>query len=143
MEDGLRPVGLAMVVCDNIHIDPGTGKRTLLGTFWAIHCKTFPAVVPMIAVYVAATEFKVSMSLAMRIVDVGGEREPILEIRGESDIADPLAVLEANYLAANVAFPEPGEYRVQFLAGGSLIIERRLIVAEFPLESPAEEKNDE
>jgi hypothetical protein len=46
MNDGMQPVGLALIVCDAIYQDPTTGKRTLLGIFSAMYASEFPAIVP-------------------------------------------------------------------------------------------------
>ena len=43
MPEGNEPVALAMVLCDGIHIDPGTGKRTLLGLFNSACSPELPA----------------------------------------------------------------------------------------------------
>jgi len=117
-----------MVICDNIHVDPATGKRTLLGTFSAIHTNTFPATIPLIAVYVSITDCRGKFAARLQIVDVDEEREPVQRVDGQVDCDDPIKIVELNYHLGGVQFPAPGEYRVQFFAAGTLIVERRLLV---------------
>ncbi|MGZ6032322.1 MAG: DUF6941 family protein, partial [Isosphaeraceae bacterium] len=94
MSEGLAPYHLAMVICDNIHVDPATGKRTLLGTFSVIHTNTFPVAIPLMAVYVSITECRGKFTAWLQIVDVDEEREPVQRIDGEVECNDPLLILE-------------------------------------------------
>lgn len=55
MPDGLEPLPLAMILCDAVHIDPTTGKRTLLGLFSTLVSSEFPTVVRSMAVHVSLT----------------------------------------------------------------------------------------
>jgi hypothetical protein len=41
-----KPQLLAWLLCDAVHIDPGTGKHTILGVFSNIMAKRFPVVHP-------------------------------------------------------------------------------------------------
>jgi hypothetical protein len=142
MPDGTEPHVLAMVVCDNIHVDPGTGKRTLLGTFSGLFSHRFPTAYPLMAVYVAMTDCRGKFPVLLQIVDVNEERDPVFRIEGEAESTDPLLVMELNFLLGNVVFTQPGEYRVQFFAAGEPLMERRLIVSTPPT-PPALEKSDE
>jgi hypothetical protein len=130
--EGLQPLGLAMVICDGIHVDPATGKRTLLGTFTACFAAIFPATVAAMAVYVALTECRGEFSARLQIVDANEEREPVTVMEGQFASDDPLTVLELDFGLQHVTFPEPGEYRVQLLADGQHVMERRLTAALVP-----------
>ncbi len=128
MTEGLAPFHLAMVVCDAIHVDPATGKRTLLGTFSAIHSGSFPATVPGFAVYVSITDCRGKFPAILQVIDVDEEREPVVRLAGEVETNDPLMILEIDFRLGPMEFPDPGEYRVQFFTGGNLVVERRLFV---------------
>src|SRR4051794_24878452 len=116
MAEGLEPVVLAMVVCDAIHLDPATGKRFLLGTFSAFFSQDFPLTVRSMAVYVVLTECRGSFPIALQIVDVNEDRDPIVRMEGEISSSDPLAGLEIDFRLGGFQFPEPGEYRIQLYA---------------------------
>lgn len=143
MEEGTRPqaavnppYALAMVICDAIHTDPGTGKRTILGCFSSIHARKFPAVHPIFAVYVAATDGHGKTPMRLQIVDANEERQPIARLEVEADFGDPRMTLELDLVIANLTFPAAGEYRIQLYAGNELLIERRLVLVQIPGPTP-------
>ena len=122
------PYALAMVVCDAIWRDPGTGKRVLLGVFSAIQVRKFPSVHPIMAVHVAVTDGHGRVSLRLRLIDAGEEREPLFEASQEVAFPDPLAIVEWDYHLYKLRFDTPGEYRFQLFAGNAPLIERRFLV---------------
>jgi hypothetical protein len=127
MPDGLEPIALAMVVCDAIHIDRETDKRTLLGIFSTVRRRQFPVLIPEMAVYAVLTECRQQVTCTLQIVDSAEEREPLLRLDGDLDVDDPLRVIEAEFHLRDLEFPEPGDYRVQLYASGTIIGERRLL----------------
>jgi hypothetical protein len=48
------------------------------------------------------------------------------------EVAGPLATLELTFTLARIAFPAPGDYRFQLLAGDQVLMERRLDVVQVP-----------
>ena len=122
------PYALALVVCDAIWRDPGTGKRTILGCFSAILAKEFPTKHPLMSVYAAITDGRGKVPVALRLVDVDEERDPVFELKGEVKFDDPRIVAEIDFAAANVVIPGPGEYRLQLMSGANLLMERRIAV---------------
>ncbi len=130
MSDGRLPIGLAMIVCDNIHVDPNTGKRTILGTLTNIRSQTFPKVQPLLCVYMALTECYGPFEFTYRIVDADEARKPVHETRGAvtGSLIGPLAIMELDLRLTKLTFPAPGEYRFQFVVRGSVVSERRLFV---------------
>ena len=126
---GPLPLALAMVVSDAIWIDPGSGKKTILGTFSAVYGRQFPLRMDNFAVYLALTDARGMVGLALRLIDVDELRQPVIEHTLNAEFTDPIAVLEGT-VSMPVVFPEPGEYRLQLLADGELIIERRIVVVD-------------
>jgi hypothetical protein len=127
---GIVPYALALVVCDAIWRDPSTGKRTILGCFSAITAVAFPAKHPLMCVFAAMTDGHGKVPIALRLTDVDEERLPIFELKGEAVFADPRAVVEIDFIAGNLVFPTPGEYRLQLRSGSNLIVERRILVLQ-------------
>ena len=117
------PYPLAMVISDAIWTDPGTGKRTILGCFSAIFARTFPAAHAMMAVYVAVTNGRGRVVLALQIVDTVDEQDEQVLFRAEAEVEfpDPRAVMEIAYAIQNLVFPHPGEYRFQLFAGNEFL----------------------
>ncbi|MBP3959434.1 hypothetical protein J8F10_29675 [Gemmata sp. G18] len=125
--NGPEPVVLAVVLCDAVHTDHATGKRTLLGTFSRINASHFPVTHPRMAVYVCLTECHGDLPLTFRIADASDDRA-IFEASNVIEVGDPLAVVELDIQLGALTFPEPGEYRVQILSNGPPLLERRLLV---------------
>ena len=130
------PIALAMVVSDAIWTDPGSGKKTILGTFSTIFGTEFPLVMPQIAIYLALTDAEGEVALNLRIVDVDEARAPVWEQEIKPAFPDKIAIAEGVMVFYGAAFPEPGEYRIQLLQDHEIIIERRLLVM-----SPTEANN--
>lgn len=125
------PDALAIGICDLIYRDRGTGKRFILGCFSALHAHEFPAVHPHLGVYLDLTNGRGPVTLKVQIVDSDEEREPIWLAEQVVEFADPRMVAELDFMIGGLAFPEPGEYRVQVYASGQFVIERRLLVNKF------------
>jgi hypothetical protein len=122
------PLALAMVISDAIWTDPGTGKKTILGTFSAILAKGFPLQYKNLAVYLALTDARGTVPLTLRLVDVDELRDPVANHAMPVEFVDPIAIVEGVLQLSDLVFPEPGEYRLQLLAETELIIERRIVV---------------
>lgn len=129
------PLALAMVVCDAIWADPGTGKKTILGTFSTIIGREFPLKMSQLSVYVALTDARGKVPLTLRLVDVDELRDPVISQDFEVDFIDPIMIAEGTFLFTETIFPEPGEYRLQLLSASELIIERRLLIMPIPGEN--------
>lgn len=123
------PYPLAMIISDAVHRDPATGKYTILGTFSSITSKTYPTVHPYLAVFVNLTDGRGVVPLRMRLVDAEEElEEPLFETEMECDFFDPRIIYEVVMGAKGIAFPHPGEYRLQLFAGEEFLIERRILL---------------
>jgi len=124
------PYPLAIIVCDSIHVDPSTGKRTLLGIFSEIGATEFPCRHPQLAVHVSLTDGRGHIPLKFRLIDCDETEDPLFEATNEIPFTDPRAILEFGFLIPNIEFPRAGEYRFQVFANGEFVIKRRLIVRQ-------------
>lgn len=124
------PVALAMIICDAIYIDPSTGKPTLLGLFSEIGAKEFPAVHPLLAVHICMTDAHGKVPIKLRLVDADEETDPLFQVENEVDFPDRRAIISMNAIMQGIAFPSPGEYRLQLFGFGEFIMERRLVVRQ-------------
>ncbi len=131
MVEGLPPpIPLAMVVCDAIWVDPSTGKRTILGVFSEIGASVFPAVHPLIAVHVDLTDGQGAIPIKLQLLDVDEEGEPIHVAEEQVEFPDPRTIITMAVHMAEIAFPRPGEYRLQLFARNEFLMERRLFVRQ-------------
>jgi len=124
------PYPLAMVVCDYIHNDPGTGKAFLLGCFSVIQAREFPATHPCLALYVSVTNGRGTVPFKVQLVDVNEERDPIWMVEDEMEFPDPRVEAELYFHLINLNFAEPGEYRFQLFACNEFLMERRILVVK-------------
>jgi hypothetical protein len=131
------PQVVALNVCDMAWLDPWTGKRTLIGMFTIIHAPKFPVVHPIITVHATLTNGHGRNKIRMRLIDTDEVRPPVVDF-GEQDFdfPDPRTVVDIQAAAAGIVFPEAGEYRVQLLADGELLSERRIIVVDVRTAQP-------
>jgi hypothetical protein len=127
--DFQAPFALSMIICDAVHLDPATGKAFILGCFGAIAAAAFPAIHPEMAVFAEVTDCRGLTPFMVRIVDVDERSEPVAEARAEIDVPDPLAIAILVLRLNGLAFPGPGEYRIQLFSGNTHLMERRLVLS--------------
>jgi hypothetical protein len=128
------PYALAMVVSDAIWRDPGSGKRTILGCFSMLFARQFPAVHPIMAVYVVLTDGHGKVQIKLQVIDVDEESEPLFTGEAEVSFPDPRTIVELDIPIVGLRFPGPGEYRFQLYANDQFVLERRLLVIQAPRE---------
>ena len=139
-----EPYCLAMVLCDNVHQDPATGKFTLLGTFSTFAARQFPALVQFF-VYSAITDGQGQVPIRLRLVDsavdLSGDGNAVFdEVIGECDFDDPLMTLEMRtYL--KLELPAPGVFHCEIYGGEKLLMSRRLILLDIS-KLDGEQSND-
>jgi hypothetical protein len=104
-----KPQLLAWLTCDGVHIDPGSGKHTILGIFSNIQARQFPVTHPFMIWFLTITDcspgphkLKISMGLNDNPV------QPLLERPFESQ--SPLHRINLINEIRNLGFPQPGEY---------------------------------
>jgi len=122
------PVPLSMLICDAIHQDPSTGKKTLLGLFSELGAQDFPVVHPQMFVHIELTDCSGQIPVKLQLVDVDETEAPIFEAEIAAHSQDRRAILAFVVAMQGIAFPGPGEYRLQLFARNEFIMERRLLV---------------
>lgn len=130
----VAPFPLSIIVCDQIHSDPSTGKKTILGIFSAIGAVEFPCKHPRMGVFIELTGGHGRFPFEFKIVDCNEEFDPLFQAFGDIEFSDPRAVLEMGFEITNLEFRQPGEYRCQVFANNEFLIERRLLVQQIPTE---------
>jgi len=126
--DSQPAFALSMLICDAVHLDPGTGKPFILGCFGSIGAASFPAVHRSMVVFAEITDCRGNTPFLVRIIDVDEQREPVAEARVDIEVPDPLAIACLAVRVDGLVFPKPGEYRVQLFSGDAHLMERRLLL---------------
>jgi hypothetical protein len=106
-----KPQLLAWLLCDGVHIDPGTGKHTILGVFSNIKALRFPVVHPHMVWFMTLTDVAVgnhTMKILMGLNPM--DPKPLIERPFESQ--GPLTRINLISEIRNLNFPSPGEYAI-------------------------------
>jgi hypothetical protein len=122
------PEVLAMILCDQIITDIETNKKSLIGIFDQVETASLPCLVHELHVYLSLTDGHGTLPVALACVAVD-EGEELFRGESEVEFADPLQVVELQFVFPNARFPTAGEYRFQFSAGGALLRERKFVVS--------------
>ena len=124
----LLPQALALVLCDAVWKDPGSGKHFLLGTFSNVNSRKYPARHGHMAVYGVLTDGQGKIPLRLTVVGLrtdAPEEEVLAQAEIEVEFTDQRATVEAVFVLQGLLLPRPGEYRIRLEAAGSCILERR------------------
>ena len=104
-----KPQLLAWVTCDAVHIDPSTGKHTILGIFSNIKSSQYPMVHPLMVWFLTLCdcspgEHKMRISIGLDATAM----QPLIERSFESQ--SPLQRINLINEIRNMSFPQPGDY---------------------------------
>ena len=106
-----KPQILAWLTCDGVHIDPATGKHTILGIFSNIRGRQFPLTHPHMIWFLTISDVPTGKH-KLRIsygLDVTNPR-PIIEREFESP--SPLQRINLINEIRNLTFETPGDYSI-------------------------------
>ena len=137
MSDKPAPIGLAIVICDQIIEDKLTGKKSLIGIFNQIGAQNFPCRHPQVCVFVSLTEGRGQCVARLRIVH-DESNHVVAEVNGQIQFPDVHMVVELNFNLVGLTFPDPGVYSIEFYCDDSLVLERRFHVVHIkPPQGPS------
>ena len=106
-----KPQLLAWITCDAVHIDPSTGKHTLLGVFSNIKAHRFPVAHPFMIWFLtlsdcAAGEHQIRIRIGLDPTNM----QQLLERPFESQ--SPMQRINLINEIRNLSFPGPGDYSI-------------------------------
>jgi hypothetical protein len=113
MTEAPIPSAIAMLICDQISIEQGTGKKSLIGLFESLNASSFPAQIRL-SIFAKLTDASGHYDFLIRIVNL---KDEILlsEVKAQLDFKDMTgAELVVNFIG--MSFPEPGKYEFQLYA---------------------------
>ena len=138
----MRPIVLAMIICDFYYRDAHTGKSILAGTFSSINSPTFPSKHGNCAIYVALTDVvgNGTAQLVFRKENSDFSMQlPPWEVQGPDNRR---AVVEIGGNINGLPLPEEGIYEFVLCWNGSEIASRRLLATKINLETPGENPHE-
>lgn len=106
-----KPQLLAWVTCDGVHLDPTSGKHTLLGVFSNITGRSFPIVHPFMIWFLTITDVapgphRIRIAFGLD----AAAPQPLIERPFESH--SPLHRINLINEIRNLSFPQPGDYSI-------------------------------
>ncbi|HYF51090.1 MAG TPA: hypothetical protein VEJ63_16875 [Planctomycetota bacterium] len=122
----VKPIILALVLCDQIIREVGTNKLSLIGTFNGIYAASFPINHPSLWVYIAITEGRGTVPCKLRMVSM--DNSVVFDLPGQIEFGGPATVGELVFQLQQLRFENPGVYSIEFWAGDDLLASRRVNV---------------
>jgi len=123
-----KPQVLCWLMCDGVHIDPGTGKHTLLGVFSAIRGRQFPFTHPFMIWFltlsdVPAGKHKIRISLGIDHSSMNTLLDREFESMG------PLQRINLINDVRNLSFPAVADYSILIEVDDEPLLATNLTVA--------------
>ena len=123
-----KPQLLAWLTCDAVHIDPGSGKHTILGIFSNIQARQFPVTHPFMIWFLTISDVSTGQhSLKISMGLEGTTPQQLLERPFESQ--SPVHRINLINEIRNLSFPGPGEYELLVEIDDELLLATSLTVS--------------
>jgi len=131
-----KPMGVALVLCDQISTEAIYGRSSISGATTLIYAPSFPHRQRRLGAYVLLTNGRGRVPVTLRCQD--NQTGAILgQIGGHADFPDPMHVVELKIALRDITFPSAGSYAFDLLCGGELVLESHLDVVLQPVKFPA------
>ncbi len=132
----MKPQMLSFLVCDGVHIDPMTGKQTILGVYSHLASRTFPFRHPrlfLLLTLAGLTTGKHNLKIA---IGLPMEEQKVV-VQRDFESAGPMQKLNLLSEIQGLAFPVPGDYAISID-----IDDENLIVTSLPVIGPGAATNN-
>lgn len=128
------PLCLSMIVCDNVSVDHGSNKVTILGAFSNVGASAFPATQPSLVVFAELTDGRGDTEIVLKFCRVTADSidgDELFRVVMTASFSDPRAVVRGIFGVSPVPFPQAGEYRfILETSSGAFIAERRIVAVQ-------------
>lgn len=123
-----KPQVLAWLTCDGVHIDPATGKHTILGVFSNIRGRQFPVTHPFMVWFLTISDVppgshKIRISMGLEPTQM----QPLIDRTFESQ--GPLQRINLINEIRNLSFPQPGDYSLLIEVDEEPLLATNIIVS--------------
>jgi hypothetical protein len=123
-----RPTALGLILCQEVIIEEGTRRATLVNTMSWLRCKTFPSPPHQVVAYALLTDGMGDASMALTITRPD-TLEELAEHRWRMSFTDPLRPVPIRARYSNLSFPVAGRYAFNLFADGELVTQTVLQVS--------------
>jgi len=124
-----KPQLLVWLTCDAVHIDPASGKHTILGVFSNIKARAFPVTHPHMVWFITLTDVspgkhRIKLSIGLDPMN------PVELIHREFESQSPLHRINLINELHNVRFEQPGDYSIVLEVDDEPILATSLTVSQ-------------
>ncbi|MBS0662456.1 MAG: hypothetical protein JSR48_04280 [Verrucomicrobia bacterium] len=106
-----KPQLLAWLTCDAVHIDPGSGKHTILGVFSNINARQFPVTHPFMVWFLTLTDCAPGAHKMRLSMGLDPTRMQVLIERAFESMS-PIHRINLINEIRNLTFPAAGDYSI-------------------------------
>ena len=141
MSTSKKPLVNAMLICDKVIAEEGTGKKSLIGIFEGIGSKAFPFTHNFLSLYIKLTDAQGSHNFSLNLVDL--DDSSIIaraEMPNAVDIPSPLNFHELIFNFGGLRFKHPGKYEFQIFSNNEIFGLKTFLVDQIP-KGPTTENN--
>lgn len=133
MTAAVKPIGVALMICDQVITEAGTNKKTLIGVFNNLRANEFPCRHPKMCIFVSLTGGHGKTATEVKCVNEN-THETLFSAQGEIAFKNPNNIVEAVFEFNNVMLPSAGLYCIEVVSEGELVLQRRFIVSQIQKE---------
>lgn len=124
-----KPQILCWLTCDGVHIDPGTGKHTLLGVFSSIRARQFPFSHPFMIWFLTITDVTTGEH-RVRISMGHGTSAPQTLIDRKFESKGPLQRINLINEIRSLTFPQPGDYGILIEIDDDVLLSTNMTISD-------------
>lgn len=130
----------AMLICDQIIVEAGTGKKSLIGIFENIGVSKFPCIHYLLNVYVKFTDAEGLYQFKLELVDLITNEVVGFGETPEVNLPDKLQSYDLPFTLRGINFKHPGKYEFRIYANKHLFGQKFFTVAQI---NPSKKPNDD
>jgi hypothetical protein len=122
-----KPKVIAFLPCDQVIIEQGTRKPSIVGVFDLISADKFPAKTPRFDLFVALSDGRGDVIIDVVVTQLA-DNSQLSAQSAEINFPDPLKIHHLRFRFQQLVFPSAGAYLFTLLADGEEISQYRIQV---------------
>ena len=126
-----KPIGEALILCDQIITEAQTNKKSLIGIFNSVAGLQFP-LQHSFSIFCVMSNGRGEMTIELRCLRMEDSHE-VAKIVAPIVFADPNTVVELVLRVENIPFERPGLYTFELHCEGEIVMEKRFNILLRPL----------
>jgi uncharacterized protein DUF6941 len=126
------PTLLAMLLCDQIITEAGTGKKSLIGIFDSIHPSELPVILPAMWIYARLSDAEGKYVFKAEMMHLEEDKVVGTAETNEVNAVERLGFVDLTLKLPGVPFEKYGKYEFQLYANGIYIGRSTLTVSKAP-----------